>query len=247
MSIFHVTLSQGRADTLYLYSSSASKVLSFLNSVSTAIVRNIKEVLYSKDLNVNTISYSPPVYVGSVPIYHKIIFTAYTSSYSKTFTLYNVKKSITLQTLRVSMMGLSIRDQKITSIGTVTYYDEVSVDGFWYNYYQVQYKRNSKTYIEDFYADSISGIYNLFKNIINGEIIEIRKYALVDSTIKADDGNYGKRIGAYITDDSSYMSFSIPKSKKGLSLLEIKSYIVSYLDFHNGKKIDFDKIKLTFK
>ena len=89
--IYHITTSQGRSDTFYLESSSKSKVLTFLNSVSTAVVRNIKEVVFSKKYNIN---YIEKEFVPS-KTYYKVIVFALTKNYADTITLYNVKKTVT--------------------------------------------------------------------------------------------------------------------------------------------------------
>ncbi len=44
--VFHITLTQGRADTLYLEANSKSDVLSFLTPITTAVISNIKEVVF---------------------------------------------------------------------------------------------------------------------------------------------------------------------------------------------------------
>lgn len=52
--IFHVTLKQGhRSDTIYLESSSETKVKNFIKLTSTAILISLKKVVYSKNLDIN--------------------------------------------------------------------------------------------------------------------------------------------------------------------------------------------------
>lgn len=243
MSIFHVTLSQGRADTLYLHSTSKSKVLNFLNSVSTAIVRNIKEVVYSKTYNVNYSS--KPPFVPSA-VFHKVIIFAYSKSYSQQFTLYNVKKSITQEYLETEYKKMFINDELITGFFDISFYNEVAKTENIDRLFQVQYKRDSKTYTEDFYSDSYDKVKDFFENVIDGELIEIRKYVHLDTTVKKDDGDYVKRVGSYMVQDSYAVSFSLPKVKKSLKDVDIKNLIVSNLQIYN-KNIEKDSIKLTFR
>lgn len=240
---FHVTLSQGRADTFYLQSSSKSKVLTFLNSVSTAIVRNIKEVVYSKTYNINYVS-KPPFFPSAV--FHKVIIFAYSANYSQQFTLYNVKKSVTQELLETEYKKMYIKDEQITGFFDISFYNEIAKNEDIDRLYQVQYKRDSKTYTEDFYNDSIEKVKDFFESVIDGELIEIRKYVHLDTTVKKDDGDYIKRVSFYASDDSSFMSASIPKVKKTLTHAQIKNLIVSNLEIHN-KNIDSNLIKLNFR
>lgn len=95
--------------------------------------------------------------------------------------------------------------------------------------FQVQYKRDSKTYTEDFYSDSYDKVKDFFENVIDGELIEIRKYVHLDTTVKKDDGDYVKRVGSYIVQDSYAVSFSLPKVKKSLKDGWYQNLIVSNL------------------
>lgn len=242
MALFHVTMSQGRADTFYLQSSSKSKVLNFLNSVSTAIVRNIKEVVYSKTYNVNYVS--KPPFVPSA-VYHKVIIFAYSDNYSEQFTLYNVKKSVTQQFLETEYKKMYIKDELIKGFFDISFYNEVAKDEDISRLYQVQYKRDSKTYTENFYNDSYDKVKDFFDSVIDGELIEIRKYLHNDITVIKDDGNYIKRVGSYIVQDGYSISFPIPKVKKSLDDSQIKNFIVANLEIYN-KNIDSKSIKLTF-
>lgn len=241
--IFHVTSSQGRADTFYLHASSKSKVLNFLSLVSTAIVRNIKEVVYSKTYNINYVS--KPPFVPSA-VFHKVIIFAYSASYSQQFTLYNVKKSITQEYLETEYKKMYINDELITGFFDISFYNEVAKTENIDRLFQVQYKRDSKTYTEDFYSDSYEKVKDFFENVIDGELIEIRKYVHLDTTVKKDDGDYRKRMSIYVQDDTYFFSASIPKINKFLNDSQIKDYIKQNLVFYN-KSIDLDSIKLTFR
>lgn len=241
--IYHVTSSQGRADTFYLQSTSKSKILAFLNSVSTAIVRNIKEVVYSKTYNINYVS--KPDFIPSA-VFHKVVIFAYSAKYSQQFTLYNVKKNITQEFLETEYKKMYINDEPITGFFDISFYNEVSKDENIDRLFQVQYKRDSKTYTEDFYSDSYEKVKDFFEAVIDGELIEIRKYVHLDTTIKKDDGDYRKRMSVYISDDTHFFAASIPKINKTLSELQIKDLIKQNLNFYN-KNIDFDIIKLSFR
>lgn len=242
MSIFHVTSSQGRADTFYLQSTSKTKILNFLNAVSTAIVRNIKEVVYSKTYNINYVS--KPPFVPSA-VFHKVVIFAYSTNYSQQFTLYNVKKSITQEYLETEYKKMFINDEQIIGFFDISFYDEVAKNENIDKLYQVQYRRDSKTYTEDFYSDSPDKLKDFFENVIDGELIEIRKYVHLDPTVKKDDGDYLKRVNSYIVQDGYALSFSLPKVKRTLDDFQIKELIVQNLQIYN-KNIDSKSIKLTF-
>lgn len=243
MSIFHVTTSQGRADTFYLQSTSKTKILSFLTAVSTATVRNIKEVVYSKIYNINYVSKPPFV---SSPVYHKVVIFAYSASFSQQFTLYNVKKTVTQEFLEAEYKKIMINNELITGFFDISFYNEVAKDENIDNLFQVQYKRDSKTYTENFYSDSYDKLKEFFEAVIDGELIEIRKYVHQDLTIKKDDGEYRKRMSMYISDDTHFFSASIPKINKSLVDSQIKDLIKINLNYYN-KDIDLNSIKLTFR
>lgn len=243
MPIFHTTMSQGRGDTLYLHATSKNKLLFFLNSVSTAVIRNIKEVVYSKTFGINATATLP--YIES-EAYHKVVIFAYSKNYSQQFILYNVKKSVNEDFLKKEYKKLFILNEKIEGFFTIDFYNEVAQSDNIDNLYQVQYKRNSKTYTEEFYADSYQKVKDFFETIIDGELLEIRKYVHLDNSIKKDDGDYLKRMSLYITDNKFHFSASIPKIKKNLEVDDLKELITNNLNFH-GKPIEKDDIKLTFR
>lgn len=243
MSIFHVTSSQGRADTFYLHATSKNKILNFLNAVSTAVVRNIKEVVYSKTYDIN--HFYSPSFVPS-DTFHKVVIFAYSKNYSESFTLYSVKKTVTKEFLERQYKKLYILDQPIMGFYSINFYGEVAKDENIDYLYQVQYKRNSKTYTEQFYSDSYLKVKEFFENCIDGELVEIRKYVHLDTTVVEDDGNYRKRMSLYTSDDTHFFSASIPKIRKSLSDSQIKDLIQQNLNYYN-KNIDLDSLKLTFR
>ena len=241
--IFHITCSQGRADTFYLEALSHSKVLIFLNTVSTAIVRNIKQVVYSKQFNINYISGAP--FVPSL-VFHKVIVYAFSKSYSKQYTLYNVKKTVTKSIIETEFKKMLIDNEPIIGFYDISFYNEVTKSENIDNLYQVQYTRNSKTYVEDFYFSSYDKVKSFFETCIDGELLEIRKYVHTDNTVKKDDGLYFKRISFYITNANSFFGSSIPKIKKTISIITFKQLLLTNLTFKN-LPIDSDLLKMTMR
>lgn len=243
MIFFHITMSQGRGDSFYLESTSKTKILNFLKTFSTAVVRNIKEIVYSKKFNVNYIS-KPPFVEGLV--YHKVIIFAYSKNFSKQFTLYNVKKSISQKDIETAYKKLFIINEPILGFYDISFYNEISKSENIEYLYQVQYQRNSKTYTEEFYADSYEKVRDFFELLVDGELLEIRKYVHLDNTIKKDDGNYFKRCSFYISDEHFQFSSFIPKIFTNFKHEVFKDSVVQNLTL-NGKQIDKNKIKLTIK
>lgn len=243
MSMYHVTMSQGRADSFYLESSSKNKVLNFLNSFSTSVVRNIKQIVYSKHFNINYVKKPPFV---SSNVFHKVVIFAYTENYSQQFTLYNVKKTVTQEQLETQYKKLFIVNEPIIGFFDISFYNEVSKSENIEYLFQVQYQRNSKTYTEDFYSDSYEKVKDFFETLIDGELLEIRKFIHLDNTIKKDDGEYLKRCNVYITQDGNQFSFSIPKLNKNINLELLKQSIIQNLSF-NDKNIKNESIKLSFR
>ncbi len=92
---YHVTLTQGRADTLTLESDSKGDILTLLNSVSTAKVKNIKKIVYSKDLQIN---YTNSIF-QSVGFYKQVNIFVTAKGQAKTFQLRHIKKTVTKQHL----------------------------------------------------------------------------------------------------------------------------------------------------
>jgi len=58
MSMFHITYNQGRTDNVTLEANSHLNILEFFNQVSTAGVTIIKEILFSKNYNINYIEHN---------------------------------------------------------------------------------------------------------------------------------------------------------------------------------------------
>ena len=240
---FLITTSQGRSDTFYLEATNKNKIISFLNYVSTAVIRNIKEVVYSKKYNINYVSSIP--FVEST-VYFKVILFAYSKTYSQQFTLYNVKKTITKEDLVNHYKKLLIVNEPILGFYDISFYKENSKNENIEFMYQVQYKRNSKTYVEDFYSESYDKVKDFFENVIDGELLEIRKYVHLDNTVIVDDGQYVKRMSFYITNDKFQFSSFVPKIKRNFKIEQIKESMLQNLDFRN-QKIKIENVNLRFK
>lgn len=114
---FQVTLTQGRADSVFLEADNKNDVLNFFNSVSTAVVSSIKKIVFSKKYNINYINKIP----NNEPYYKEVLVFAKSKTYSKVFKLYNVKVSITKEQLLKSFEKLNILDEKIVDIYNVQF------------------------------------------------------------------------------------------------------------------------------
>lgn len=95
MYSYHLSLSQGRTDTIKVEASNKSDLLSFFNTVSTAIVSNIKKVVYSKELGINYTQSLTPY----EPYYLKVNIFCKSATKAKTFQLYHVRKTATKETI----------------------------------------------------------------------------------------------------------------------------------------------------
>lgn len=118
--IFHVTLTQGRADTLYIEADSKSDVLTFFDSLSTAVISNIKEVVFSKDYDINFIAQS---YENTTSFKVVRVF-ALSENYAQTFEFFNVKHTVTKEQMINKVKKLMIKDEQIIDVASVTFYDE---------------------------------------------------------------------------------------------------------------------------
>ncbi len=240
--LFHVTLSQGRADSTHYEAFSKSKLLNMLTSLSEAVVRNIKEVVFSKDYNIN---YVKKEYVYGA-VYHKVVILATSKSYAKTFTLYNVMKTVTEEKLKTEFKKLFINDEPIIDFFDIEFSENPIVTKNINNLFQVQYRRDSKTYLEEFYADDYLKVKRFVENVIGGELTEIRKFVHYDGTVKRDDNDYIKRISVFISNDSSKISTFIPKVKRKLSNQFVLDTIKDSLLLKTNK-IKSEEIILTYK
>lgn len=95
--------------------------------------------------------------------------------------------------------------------------------------FQVQYKRDSKTFHDDFEATTYNDILSLFDDLSACEVTEIREYKISNQNYKIDDGNYIKSCSVFVSNEKGSYSFKIPKLKKTISDDELKTYILQYI------------------
>ncbi|MDD3437348.1 MAG: hypothetical protein PHC64_09385 [Candidatus Gastranaerophilales bacterium] len=100
MPHYHITLKQGRSDTLTAEFGSVNDVKDFFNKVSTARVTNIKEIVYSKDLNIN---YTQKTYIDD-NFKEECRILAEEEKRAKIISLYKIKKDITPQIIEQSLI-----------------------------------------------------------------------------------------------------------------------------------------------
>ena len=101
--------------------------------------------------------------------------------------------------------------------------------------FQVQYKNNSKTFNTILEANSYNDIIDLFSDLINCEITEIREIVYENPVYKKDDGNYIKSVVLVLSNDNSYCSIKIPKMKKNLLLTSVSKLVQESLLLSNRK------------
>jgi hypothetical protein len=119
--LFHVTLTQGRADTLTLEADTKSDVISFLTAITTATISNIKEIVYSKEHNINYV----PQAVEQTSCYRCVTVFATSENYAEVFYLYNVKHTVTKEKIIEQIQHLNILDEQINDVVSVTFYDQI--------------------------------------------------------------------------------------------------------------------------
>ncbi len=244
MKKFHVSLTQGRADTFTIEGQSSSKIINFFKSLSTAVLSSLKEIVYSKEHNIN---YSGnTVVVNNEESYRKVEVFARTKTYSKVFTLYHVKLSVTKDKIVNEFKKLMILDEPIIDVHEVLFFTNVEGVARTSNYeYQVAYSINSKTHHTELEAIDYLTVKGVIESLINGELIEIRHHLLKDSTTKIDDGNYIKYISCFCKNDlGEIMSFKIPKVKHSHDTNSILPFIKDSLSI-SGRPIK--TVKTTVK
>ncbi|MDY0327557.1 MAG: hypothetical protein RBR07_04835 [Arcobacteraceae bacterium] len=114
MPHYQVTVKQGRSDTLTLETNSVNDIKDLFNQLSTATITSIKEIVYSKDLNIN---YTQKTYIQDN--YNNICqLIAQSETKAKQLTIYNVKKDITPQQIEQSLIKnkIYIDDEQITKL-----------------------------------------------------------------------------------------------------------------------------------
>jgi hypothetical protein len=117
MSFYHVTLKQGRSDSMIIESPSKLALLSFFTSVSTAIVSGIKKIVFSKELLIN---YENKIFVNS-PYYREVLIFAKSETKAKVFKLYFVKNTVTKDDLFNHFIKLNIDEEKITDVYNIQF------------------------------------------------------------------------------------------------------------------------------
>lgn len=117
MNKYSVSLKQGRTDTLTLEADSITDVLTFFNTVSSAVVSSIKKIVFSKEYDINYIA-SVPV---SAPFYDEVLVFAKSENKAKVFKLYFVKKTVTKEDLFNEFKKLNIDNEKIIDIYNIQF------------------------------------------------------------------------------------------------------------------------------
>jgi hypothetical protein len=102
--------------------------------------------------------------------------------------------------------------------------------------FQVQYKNNSQTFTDILPATSYKEIVDLFQDLINAEILEIRKVVYEDNTYPKDDGNYKKNRSMRVYNEKGhFITFKLPKIKKSLNDEDLTNLSFQYLRISNNK------------
>lgn len=107
--------------------------------------------------------------------------------------------------------------------------------------YQLQYANQSKTHTSNIETANYQNARNLFDDMFDGELLEIREFQHEDKTIKKDDGNYIKNLKIMLFDNDTTNTFRIPKMKKSISESQVVT-LFSNLVKINGlkpKKVKF--------
>lgn len=236
---FHVTTKLGRSDTQILESSSLSTLLTFFSNVSLAVVRNVKELVFSKDYNIN---YTNQNYVPE-DTYYKVLIFAYSENHSQKYALYDIRKTVTHQQIETQFSKLYIFDEPILGFYTIDFYDEGGDSPTDLNYrYQVQYKRDSQTRIEDFYAPSWQILKDVVLDLIDGEITEIRKYVHIDNNLKDESLNKNcyKYVNVKLDKNNSVSAFRIPRVKNNIEHNQLITSIKDTFKINNSTVDDND-------
>lgn len=119
MSHYHVTMTLGRADTFTIESDSKTDILTFLNTVSEAVVSSIKKIVFSQKHNIN---YVKQFFIYE-PYFTKVLVFAKSETKAQVFTLYFVKKTVTKEIILNQFKQLYISNEQITDIYNVVFFD----------------------------------------------------------------------------------------------------------------------------
>lgn len=241
---FHLSLAGSRTDTITVESPSKSKLLEFFNKVSLSVVRNIKEIVFSKDYNINYVD-KPFISQGR---YKKVIVTALSATHSKIFTLFNIKITVSKEQIMTEFKKLLIENEPIIDFTSILFFQEGDLSPISkLNLYQIQYKRNGKTYVEDFHSSSWQILKGMADTLIDGEITEIRKYVHTSNIVKTKVlTNCYASVNVNIYDDVMKKNFKITNVKRSYDINILKTDIQNVFTL-SGKKVDSNNIKLTFR
>lgn len=117
---YHVTVTQGRADTLLLEATSSSDIKSLFSALSTVVVTNIKKIVFSKKLNINYVSKS----FLNEPFYHTVLVFVKTQNYADVIRLFNVRKTVTDSDILSNVKQLTVNGENILDIYNIQYINE---------------------------------------------------------------------------------------------------------------------------
>lgn len=115
MSLFYVSMFQGRTDNFYLEMDSKNDVIEFLSSVSTAHIVNIKKVVYSKKFLIGT---SSGALAPAIKAHDKLLrVMVKTQNHTGLLEFRFPVKNITLKQLETNIKKyLTYNDEKILEI-----------------------------------------------------------------------------------------------------------------------------------
>jgi hypothetical protein len=240
--LFHVSLSLGRTDTQTYEADSKSKLLAFFNTVSEAVVRNIKQIVMSKEYKIN---YIKKDFVATAT-YHRVIVHAMSKNYSESYTLFHIKKTVTEDDIKKQFKKILIKNEPIVDFISIQFFNEGVSPTNTDNLYQVQYRRNSRTYTVDYHGLSWQHIRDLAESLIDGEITEIRKYVHHDPTVKKDtQNNYYNSVSCYMSSEDRYRSVKIPKIKHTIKHSELLDQVKNTFKVH-GDTVDINNISTKY-
>jgi len=122
---YQVTLNQGRTDTVTVEANSFLDVKTFFETVSTANITFIKEILYSKKLGIGSL---PTSASGAVPLigeqYKLLLALLKTDSFSGTVSIdYPSKKLTKDKMIDIIKDTLFIRDEPVIEVLNLLIYE----------------------------------------------------------------------------------------------------------------------------
>lgn len=241
---FHVTMTQGRADSFELESTSKGKLLTFLNTVSTAVVSSIKEIVFSKEKNIN---YNSTIQISNEKAYRKVEVFCKSENYAKLFTLYHVPLSVTKELLVKEFKKLLILDEPIIDIYNVLFFEDVEgVARPSDNNYQLLYKVNSRSHHIELEATDFTIVKDFFENVLQRDLYEIRHHVHNDDSLKLDNADYVSYKSCYVKGlNGAINSFKVPKIKRTISNNQFEQLVYENVNV-NGQKIKSIRVTTKF-